>query len=97
MPPPEYRRADEAILRSLRRARARQVARISSVPSNAGVARRAYGSGSLAAKQLSSGEEVWIGQWYDAAGRPLKRHVGPSLDYRSIIRVHFDPFFGGST
>ena len=113
--------------------------------------RRAYGSGSLVAKRLSAGQEVWIGLWYDASGRRVKRHVGPKRtpgekdgltktqaeralrklidahvpaeraermtvgrageryaesrealgrspttveDYRSIVRVHFDPFFG---
>jgi len=104
----------------------------------------------LVAKPLKSGEEVWVGLWYDAAGHRVKRHVGrkravgekdgltktqaeralrklidahvpteraermtvgeageryaesrealgrsPTTveDYRSLVRVHFDPFF----
>lgn len=104
----------------------------------------------MVAKRHKSGQEVWIGLWYDAAGRRIKRHVGPKRavgekdgltktqaeralrklidahvptervqrmtvgqageryvesrealgrapttveDYRSIVRVHFDPFF----
>jgi len=40
------------------------------------VARRAYGSGSLNSKQLAAGQEVWVGQWYDATGGRVKRTVG---------------------
>jgi integrase len=118
------------------------------------MARRAYGSGSLQAKKLKSGEEVWLGRWYDAAGERVKRHIGPKRvrggsdgltraqaeralrklidsevratrveritlgeaaqryidsrealgrsvvtieDYRSIVRVHLEPFFGGAS
>jgi len=39
--------------------------------------RRSYGSGSLTAKRLGGGQEVWVGLWYDAAGKRVKRHVGP--------------------
>lgn len=39
--------------------------------------RRAYGSGSLRAKRLAAGQEVWVGQWYDATGGRVKRTVGP--------------------
>ena len=74
---PGHCRADEAILRSLRKARARHAGPPSSSLDNAWVARRSYGSGSLIAKRLGSGQEVWIGLWYDAAGRRVKRHVGP--------------------
>ena len=113
--------------------------------------RRSYGSGSLRSKRLKSGQEVWVGLWYDAAGRRVKRHVGPKRmagqkegltkaqaeralrklidahvpaeraermtigeagekyvasrealgrspvtveDYGSVVRNHFDPFFG---
>lgn len=148
---PAHGRTEDSVLRSLRRARARRAALQSLRPHNAGVPRRSYGSGSLSAKRLDSGTEVWIGQWYDAAGRHLKRHVGPKRtsgekdgltkaqaeralrkmidahvpvevaarmtvgqagqryaesrealgrspatveDYRSIVRVHFEPFFG---
>lgn len=115
------------------------------------MARRAYGSGSLQSKTLKSGEVVWLGRWYDAAGERVKRHIGPKRargssvgltrgqaeralrklidseigaarveritlgeaatryvdsrealgrsvvtieDYRSVVRVHFAPFFG---
>jgi len=44
---------------------------------NVETARRSYGSGSLVSKRLKSGQEVWTGLWYDAAGRRVKRHVGP--------------------
>lgn len=115
------------------------------------MARRAYGSGSLQSKRLKSGQEVWIGRWYDASGARVKRHIGRKRargspigltrsqaeralrklidserravrveritlgeagrryvesrealgrspvtveDYRSVVRVHFEPFFG---
>ena len=118
------------------------------------MSRRSYGTGSLTAKPLKSGQEVWIGLFYDAAGRRVKRHVGPKRmggqregltrtqaeralrklidahvpsarverltvgetgeryvesrealgrspltveDYSSIVRVHFEPFFGGTS
>lgn len=117
---------------------------------NGPIARRSYGTGSLTAKTLSGGREVWVGLWYDAAGRRVKRQIGPKRrrgeregltkaeaervlsklidhapvgraqrltvgeagerysdsrealgrspvtveDYRSVIRVHLDPFFG---
>ena len=41
------------------------------------MARRAYGSGSLKAKRLKSGAEVWVGRWRDATGAQVKRHIGP--------------------
>lgn len=44
---------------------------------NEAMARRSYGSGSLASKRLKSGHEVWVGLFYDAAGRRIKRHIGP--------------------
>jgi integrase len=40
------------------------------------MARRAYGSGSLQAKRLKSGGEVWIGRWYDVSGSRVTRHIG---------------------
>lgn len=118
---------------------------------NAVVARRAYGSGSLKSKRLAAGQEVWVGQWYDATGGRVKRTVGQKRaagtregltkaqaerelrrlidahlpveraqrltvgqageryvqsrealgrspltveDYRSLVRNHFEPFFG---
>ncbi len=49
---------------------------------NVEMARRSYGSGSLVSKRLKSGQEVWTGLWYDAAGRRVKRHVGPKPPVR---------------
>jgi integrase len=104
--------------------------------------------------RLKSGQEAWVALWYDAAGRRVKRHVGPKRmagqtegltksqaeralrklidvhvpteraermsvgdageryvasrealgrspttveDYGSIVRVHFEPFFGSTS
>lgn len=147
-------RARAALRRSLRAAQARVRATGARGRNNHAVGRRSYGSGSLRPKRLKSGKEVWIGLWYDAAGRRVKRHVGPKRmagqkegltraqaeralrrlidahvpperaermsvgeageryvasrealgrspatveDYGSIVRVHFDQFFGATS
>lgn len=118
------------------------------------MARRAYGSGSLTARTLATGQQTWVGRWRDPTGKLVKRHLGPKRqpgtregltvaqaeralrklidtsltasrvervtvgeaadryiesrvalnrslatvqDYRSIVRTHFEPFFGGAS
>ncbi len=70
-------REREALRRSFRAARGRARALGAAERHNHPVARRAYGSGSLRSKRLKSGQETWVGLWYDAAGTRVKRHVGP--------------------
>lgn len=43
---------------------------------NRPMARRSYGSGSLAVRTDSNGEESWYGTWW-SAGRRIKRRLGP--------------------